>query len=118
MIDFIYKMFYIRKLIINVDMKNTSCMYVPNPMDVSDVKLPDELKTLVELISKNVHEVWAKNRMDQGWIYGKERNDVLKTHPCLIPYEELSEEEKDYDRDTAMETLKLIVSLGFKITTE
>lgn len=90
--------------------------YVPRPVDTNDVVLPVELDELVENIAKNVHEVWAQSRMKEGWIYGEERNDVLKTHPCLIPYEELPEEEKAYDRDTAFGTLKLITKLGFKIT--
>jgi ryanodine receptor 2 len=89
--------------------------YVPQPMDISDVQLPEELNDLIEQISKNVHEVWAKSRMDQGWTYGPERSDILKQHPCLIPYEDLPEIEKAYDRDTALSTLKLISRLGFEI---
>ena len=92
--------------------------YVPQPMDTSDVQLPEELNGLIEQMSKNVHEVWAQSRMSQGWTYGEERSDNLKQHPCLIPYEELPEVEKDYDRDTALGTLKLILKLGFKISKE
>ena len=92
--------------------------YTPQPIDTSDVGLPKELEALVEQMSKNVHEVWAETRIKQGWTYGPERNDELKTHPCLIPYEELSEEEKEYDRNTSIGTLKLIMKLGFKITQE
>lgn len=92
--------------------------YTPQPVDTSDVRLPAELDELVEKIAKNVHEVWAQSRMEQGWTYGEERNDELKHHPCLIPYEELPEVEKDYDRDTALGTLKLICKFGFKITRE
>lgn len=90
--------------------------YTPQPIDTADVKLPKELELLVEQMSKNVHEVWAKNRITQGWTYGEKRNDDLKTHPCLVPYEDLPEVEKDYDRDTSIGTLKLILKLGFKIT--
>lgn len=90
--------------------------YVPQPMDTSDVRLPEELMPLIEQMAKNVHEVWARIRMEQGWTYGAERNDALKHHPCLIPYEELPEVEKAYDRDTAVGTLKLISKLGFKIS--
>ena len=90
-------------------------MYIPQPIDTKEVKLPAELEELVEQMSKNVHEVWAETRIKQGWTYGKERNDELKTHPCLIPYENLPEEEKEYDRNTAIGTLKLILKLGFKI---
>lgn len=90
--------------------------YVPNPVDTTDVKLTTELESLVEEMAKNVHEVWAQTRISQGWSFGEERNDVAKKHPCLVPYEELSEEEKTYDRNTSVQTLKLILKLGFKIT--
>ena len=90
--------------------------YTPQPIDTSDVELPKELEALVEQMSKNVHEVWAETRIKQGWKYGSERNDELKTHPCLIPYEELPEEEKEYDRNTSIGTLKLIMKLGFDIS--
>ena len=90
--------------------------YTPQPVDTSEVRLPAELDELVEKIAKNVHEVWAQSRIEQGWTYGEERNDELKHHPCLVPYEDLPEIEKDYDRDTALGTLKLICKFGFKIT--
>lgn len=89
--------------------------YIPQPIDTTDIVLPGELEQLVEEMSKNVHEVWAETRIKQGWTYGEQRNDELKTHPCLVSYEELSEEEKEYDRNTSVETLKLILKLGFKI---
>ncbi len=92
--------------------------YVPMPIDTSDVDLSEELNGLIEKMAKNVHEVWAQNRMEQGWTYGVERSDSLKQHPCLIPYDELPDEEKAYDRDTALSTLKLICKLGFKISKE
>lgn len=92
--------------------------YVPQPIDTSSIQLPQELDGLIEQIAKNVHEVWAQSRLNEGWRYGEERNDALKHHPCLIPYEELPEVEKDYDRNTALGTLKLISKLGFKIIKE
>ena len=91
-------------------------VYVPQLMDTEDVQLPEELNELVEQMAKNVHEVWAQTRIQQGWTYGPERNDALKHHPCLVPYEELPESEKEYDRNTSIETLKLICKLGFKIS--
>ena len=90
--------------------------YQPEPMDTSDVVVPEELMSLVEEMACNVHEVWAKSRIDQGWTWGEQRDDTLKTNPDLVPYDELSEEEKDYDRDTSLQTIKLILKLGFKIT--
>jgi len=90
--------------------------YIPQPIDTSGVELPKELEQLVEEMSKNVHEVWSETRIQQGWMYGEQRNDELKTHPCLVPYEELPESEKEYDRNTSVGTLKLILKLGFKIS--
>lgn len=92
--------------------------YTPQPIDTSDVRLSEELGALVEEMAKNVHEVWAQSRMEQGWTYGQQRSDTLKQHPCLVPYEELPEEEKEYDRSTALGTLKLIRKLGFSIQKE
>ena len=92
--------------------------YLPQPVDTSDIQLPEELSELVEQMAKNVHEVWAQSRMEQGWTWGEERSDALKQHPCLVPYEELPEVEKAYDRDTALGTLKLICKLGLKIVKE
>ena len=89
--------------------------YIPKPAEISDVELPPELMELSEVIAKNVHEVWSKNRINEGWVYGESRNDALKQTPCLIPYDELPEIEKDYDRNTAINTLKLIMKLGFEI---
>jgi len=92
--------------------------YIPLPIDTSDIELPEELSPLLEAMAKNVHEVWAQTRIDQGWQYGPERNDAEKRHPMLIPYEDLPEEEKVYDRNTSVETLKLILKLGFVIEKE
>lgn len=91
-------------------------IYMPHPIDTKEVVLPKELEDLAEDIAKNVHEVWSAGRMKDGWTYGEERNDAKRQHPCLVPYEELSEEEKEYDRNTSVETIKLILELGFKIT--
>lgn len=93
-----------------------TAMYKPQPIDTSDVQLPYELDELVEKMSENVHDLWASARINQGWKYGEQRNDKDKTHPCLVPYNELPEDEKEYDRNTSIGTLKLILKLGFKIS--
>lgn len=89
--------------------------YIPHPVDTSDIQLPKDLAPLLEAMAKNVHETWAQERIRQGWSYGEQRDDVRKLHPCLVAYEELPEAEKDFDRNTSVETLKLILKLGFKI---
>lgn len=91
-------------------------MYKPKPIDTSEIVLPEELNALVEQIARNVHEVWAKERIKEGWTYGPNRDDVKKTTPCLVDYDELPENEKEYDRKTALETLKLVCKLGYKIS--
>ena len=93
-------------------------MYKPEPVKTDDVVLSEEIMELTELLAKNTHDVWAVGRMADGWVYGKERSDEKKENPCLVPYEELSEDEKAYDRNTALETLKLIIKLGYKIVKE
>ena len=93
-------------------------MYNPKPVDTSDVTLPEELLALTEKIAENVHDVWAAGRIAEGWIYGEEKDAGRKTTPLLIPYDELTESEKGYDRNTAFETLKLIVKMGYRIEKE
>ncbi len=89
--------------------------YIPSPIDTSDVTLPPDVLSLAEKLAENTHEVWALGRVNDGWTYGEKRDDASKKHPCLIPYDELPDGEKEYDRATAMETLKLILKLGFTL---
>lgn len=90
--------------------------YIPAPVDTAGVELPAELLPLAEEMARNVHEVWAQNRMAQGWTYGPVRDDGRRQHPCLVPYDELPESEKEYDRATSQETLKMILKSGFSIS--
>ncbi len=99
-------------------MKENKLDYIPEPMDLSSVDLPESLIQLSERIAENVHEVWAKARIDEGWTYGEKRDDIHKKHPCLVSYDELPEEEKEYDRNTAMNTIKMVKKLGFRIEKE
>ena len=90
-------------------------MYKPNPINTSDITLSKDLLELTEKIAENVHEVWAEGRMQEGWTYGIVRDDAKKETPCLVPYNDLPESEKEYDRNTALETIKLIIKLGYGI---
>ena len=89
--------------------------YVPEPLDTRGIELGGEIRDLTEALARNVHEIWAQRRIEDGWRYGPERNDKRKEHNCLVPYSELPEHEKEYDRRVATETLKAIVKLGFRI---
>lgn len=91
-------------------------MYEPQPIKTDDIILSEDILELADILARNTHEVWALGRINEGWTYGEKRDDILKQTPCLVPYEQLSDIEKSYDFNTSIETLKLIVKLGYKIT--
>ena len=90
-------------------------MYKPEPINTSNIILSQELLDLTEKIAENVHDVWAAGRIQEGWTFGTVKDSIAKTTPSLVPYSELPETEKEYDRKTVLETLKLIVKSGYKI---
>ena len=89
--------------------------YEPHPIDVDDIPLDRDLEELQEAIAENAHDVWAKARINEGWSYGKERDDINRLHPDLVPYTALPDSEKEYDRIMAFNTIKLVKKLGFDI---
>lgn len=93
------------------NMKN----YTPKPIDLSDVELTEDLNDLREAIAENAHEIWAENRQAEGWTYGPQRDDQLKQTPDMVPYSQLPEGEKEYDREMAMKTIKLLKKLGYDL---
>ncbi len=97
-------------------MTDNRSTYTPHPADTSSVELPAGLTKLVEQLAENAHENWAAQRIEDGWRWGLSRDDKLKLHPDLVPYGELSRVEQEYDRITSVETIKLIVALGFRIS--
>ncbi len=97
------------------DTNNMNKTYSPKPIDTSNIELPVSLEQLLEKLAANTHEVWALRRINEGWTYGPIRDDANKKHPCLVPYQELAEPEKEYDRDTATEALKVLLSMGYTI---
>jgi hypothetical protein len=92
--------------------------YDPQPIETIDYQLSDDLEDLIEAIAENAHDVWARQRMDEGWTYGTERDDNKKENPDLVPYSDLTNKEKEYDRKMARETLMLVQRLGYKIVKE
>ena len=89
--------------------------YKPEPMDTSKIELPQSLKLLVERLAQHVHDIWSQQRITEGWTWGMERNDQSKQHPDLVDYKDLPESEKEYDRNTATETIKAIMASGYRI---
>lgn len=89
--------------------------YTPKPIELDNIIIDADLTDLQEAIAENAHEIWARNRQAEGWTYGPERNDQLKQTPDMVPYHDLPDSEKQYDRDMAMETIKLIYKLGYDV---
>lgn len=89
--------------------------YNPHPVDLEDVELSSDLIDLREAIAENAHEIWADKRQEEGWTYGKFRDDEKKLNPDMVPYSLLPESEKEYDRRMAMDTIKLMKKLGYDI---
>lgn len=94
---------------------NKAKNYIPRPIDLSGVELTEDLNELREAIAENAHEIWAENRQSEGWTYGPQRDDKLKQTPDMVPYSQLPDGEKEYDREMAMKTIKLLKKLGYDI---
>jgi ryanodine receptor 2 len=95
--------------------RRTAMSYRPAPIDTTGVILPSDLLELKERLAENAHDNWARERMAQGWTHGPRRDDDRKLHPCLVPYDDLPEDEKVHDRNAAIETLKAVLALGYRI---
>jgi hypothetical protein len=89
--------------------------YKPTPIPTSQIELSPDLVELTERLAENAHDLWATQRLADGWTHGPRRDDILKQHPCLVPYTELPDSEKRYDREAAIGTLKAILALGYRI---
>ena len=92
--------------------------YQPKPVDTSAVRLPPELLALAEELARNTHDVWAQARIQEGWTYGPHRDDAAKTNPCLQPYEDLPDSEKEYDRRMGRELLAVLYAMGYRLVKE
>ncbi len=89
--------------------------YIPSPLDTSKIKLSEDILQLTDFYAENAHEVWAEEKMAQGWTHGPKLDEEKKEHPMLVPFKELPENEKRYDRNVAQENIKAILSTGYRI---
>lgn len=90
--------------------------YRPRPIPTEHIVLSDEILQLVELLAENAHDIWAEERLLDGWTFGPERDDTERRHPCLIPYTQLAERDRDYDRQMVIGSIRAILALGFTIS--
>jgi hypothetical protein len=89
--------------------------YQPTPINTSHVELNESLFQLTERLAEHTHDVWAQQRIADGWRWGAQRDDDQREHPCLVPYDQLPESEKEYDRQTAMGTIRALLALGWRL---
>ena len=90
--------------------------YTPKPISTESVEIPESLCPLLEQLAENVHDLWARQRIADGWTHGPARDDAQKQHPCLVPYADLPESEKVYDREIVAGTMKAMLALGYRIS--
>lgn len=89
--------------------------YNPKLLDLRHVALPDFMDELCEAIAENAHDTWAWERQSEGWTYGPVRDDEALQTPDMVPYADLPDSERQYDRIMAFDTLRLLIALGYKI---
>jgi hypothetical protein len=95
--------------------RSTHMGYTPRPIDTTGVTVDADLLALTERLAEHSHDTWAQQRISEGWTYGPRRDDAAKQHPDLIPYAELPESEKEYDRQAALGTIRAMIALGYRI---
>ena len=89
--------------------------YKPQPLDLNHTQLTPQLDELVELLAENTHNVWAKERIKNGWTYGLVENAAQKRHPYLLPYDKVDPLIKKANRETALDTVKTLLAYGYLI---
>uniref|UniRef100_A0A672KZ94 Ryanodine receptor 3 n=1 Tax=Sinocyclocheilus grahami TaxID=75366 RepID=A0A672KZ94_SINGR len=89
--------------------------YKPSPLDLSDVKLSAAQELLVDKLAENAHNVWAKDRIKQGWTYGIQQDVKSKRNPRLVPYALLDERTKKSNRDSLREAIRTLIGYGYSV---
>lgn len=92
--------------------------YFPAMNDLSHIELSPDLANLCEELAEHAHDAWAIERQSEGWTYGPKRNDAKLQTPDMKPYSQLPDTEKQYDRIMATNTIKFLVSHGYKVVKE
>uniref|UniRef100_A0A8C3MPL3 Uncharacterized protein n=1 Tax=Geospiza parvula TaxID=87175 RepID=A0A8C3MPL3_GEOPR len=86
--------------------------FTPVPVDTSQIVLPPHLERIREKLAENIHELWVMNKIELGWQYGPIRDDNKRQHPCLVEFSKLPEQERNYNLQMSLETLKTLLALG------
>ncbi|GBG24003.1 Ankyrin repeat domain-containing protein 1 [Hondaea fermentalgiana] len=100
----------------SIDPRERAAMaFDPTPLDTSIVRLSASTESLARRLARNMHNVWCKIKLEQGWQYSRTRDDARKLHPALVPFENLAPEDAKYNTHMCQETVKLIILLGFRL---
>ncbi|KAM7371310.1 hypothetical protein PAMP_010791 [Pampus punctatissimus] len=86
--------------------------FTPTPVDTSQIVLPPHLERIREKLAENIHELWVMNKIELGWTFGAVRDDNKRQHPCLVEFSKLPEQERSYNLQMSLETLKTLLALG------
>ncbi|KAG5262307.1 hypothetical protein AALO_G00273740 [Alosa alosa] len=86
--------------------------FTPTPVDTSQIVLTPHLERIREKLAENIHELWVMNKVELGWTYGMIRDDNKRQHPCLVEFSKLPEQERSYNLQMSVETLKTLLALG------
>lgn len=89
--------------------------YKPSPLDLTAVTLTPKMEELIDQLAENTHNLWAKERIGQGWTYGLNEDLDMKRSPHLVPYLKVDEAIKKANRDTASETVRTLLVYGYML---
>ncbi|XP_075257500.1 ryanodine receptor 2-like isoform X3 [Convolutriloba macropyga] len=89
--------------------------YKPAPYDIAIVQLGPVMSKLVELLAENTHNIWAEAKIARSWTHGAQDSASMKRTPLLTEYKNLDPVARKGVRNSAVEAIKLIVVLGYRI---
>jgi hypothetical protein len=70
---------------------------------------------MMEKLAEAAHNVWMEGKLRDGWQYGPVTDKEKKFHNCLVPYDQLSETDKESDRDLVRGIPRILKLAGYKI---
>src|SRR4030067_861572 len=92
-----------------------SMAYEAKSLDLTNVQISADLVKLVERLAEITHDNWVRQRLADGWRHGQRRDDVQKEHPCIVPYDDLPESEKEYDRKISLGVVQAMIASGYRV---
>jgi hypothetical protein len=91
---------------LNPQEEETSGPWQPTPLNLDGVRLSQDVLAISERLAENSHDVWAIGKF-------KQFEGTSNTHPDLIPYDSMTDAQKEYDRKASTDTLKFLTLCGY-----